>query len=129
MNTNKYRLVIGDVISVPVKGTLQVDGGAELCFDFKLQMRRLPRQEFEGVIEPGSGHPVDSFVLSNTVGWSGQQIVLDEQGEPAAYSAEALDCMLTIVGMPQRIFQDYMQAMAISNTEAGRAKNSPSPRR
>lgn len=51
------------------------------------------------------------FLLSDGVvtGWDGQRMVLDDQGEPAAFSAEALAMLLSPIGVAKIIFDAYLK--------------------
>lgn len=117
-----FKLVIGDVLDVPVKGSLK-DGSATVAFSFTLQMKRLALEQYRAAIDPDNGVLVRDFLVENVQGWRGQRLVLDEQEQPAEFSPEAFDCLLTLVGMEQTCFGAYMQALQVSDTAAGRRGN------
>lgn len=117
-----FKLVIGDVISVPVKGTINAAAGP-LRFDFSLQMKRLNKEAYAEVFGEGSTTKVREFLLENTVDWRGQRLVHDERDQPAGFSREALECLLGIVGMEWHCTEAYTRAYVLSETPEGRRGN------
>lgn len=117
-----FKLNIGDVIEFSVKGSVN-DGARSIPFNFALQGRRLQTAEYRDVLKPDSDVLIREFLAENLTGWRGQRLVLDDADAPAAYSAEALACLLGVVGMEQTLFQGYLKALHVSETPAGRAGN------
>ncbi len=117
-----FKLTIGDVIDVPVKGSVK-DGSGAVTFNFTLQARRLPLAEYREVLKPESEVLVRDFLVDNVRGWRGQRLVVDDSDAPASYSPEAFGCLIGIVGMEQTCFQAYLKALQVSETPAGRAGN------
>ncbi|MDP4300342.1 hypothetical protein [Leptothrix discophora] len=118
----KYRLVVGNVIDVPVKGVLK-DGSRHLTFNFSVQARRLSLEELRDIATGRADGLLRDFLLDNIHDWRGQRLVLDEAGQHAAFSREALDCLLDLAGMEQSVYVAYMQALQIGETDAGRRGN------
>ena len=42
-------------------------------------------------------------------GWSGQRLVLEDNGEPAEFSQEALAMMLNVMGVGRILFDAYLK--------------------
>lgn len=117
-----YKLTIGDVIEVAVKGSVQ-DGADKVSFAFTLRAKRLNTAQFREAFGPESQVLSRDFLLANVSGWRGQRLVLDDEGQPAAFSPEALDCLLSVVGMETICVNAYRDALIASHTPAGRAGN------
>lgn len=117
-----FKLVIGDVLDVAVKGSVK-DGAATVPFSFTLQMKRLPVEQYREAIKPENDMLVREFLVDNVQGWRGQRLVLDDDEQPAGYSPEAFACLLTLVGMEQTCVTAYLQALQVSDTAAGRRGN------
>ena len=132
-----YKLAISDEMDVPVKGSLN-NGGKPLTFAFSLRMSRLDLDEYMAVVdrlnretdsveldepEQPSKLTIGEFMQANTLGWSGQRLVVDDAGSPAEFSAGALACLLQIVGMGPLCLQSYIRAYDLSQTPEGRRGN------
>lgn len=133
-----YKLAISDEMDVPVKGSLN-NGGKPLSFSFSLRMSRLDFDKYMAVVdrlnrETDSGEldepeqpsklTLNEFIKTNTLGWSGQRLVVDDAtGAPAEFSADALGCLLQIVGMAPLCLQSYIRAYDLSQTPEGRRGN------
>lgn len=102
-----YTLAIDDFVTVPVKFTLK-DKGVNKLFGVTLECRRLSQDEIsEKLAEKES--KVKDFVAEVVTGWSGQRLVLDEGGQPAEYSPEALGVMLNAAGVAMSCFNAYLK--------------------
>ena len=117
-----FKLTIGDVIEFPVKGSVK-DGAGTVAFSFTLSARRLHTAAFREAFGPESQVLSRDFLLANVTDWRGQRLVLDDDGNPAAFSTEALDCLLGVVGMETLCVNAYRDALVASHTPAGRAGN------
>lgn len=117
-----FKLTIGDVMDVRIKGAVQGDAGS-VPFNFTLRMRRIGIAAYRQVIRADSDVLIKDFLAANTVGWAGQRLVLDEADQPAAFSPEAFEALLTVVGMEGVIYQAYDQALTAAATPQGRAAN------
>ena len=112
-----FKLVIADVVQVPVKATIN-DGGRPVTFSFTVTAPRLPLDEFRALADgANAAESLDDFLMRKLTGWSGQKLVIDESGQPAAFSPEALRCMLDLVGMAGIIFGAYLEACGAKGKE------------
>ena len=102
-----YKLAIDDTVDVPVKFTLKVKSVAKL-FGFTLTCDRLTQDEISARLEDKE-NKVKDFMLEVTTGWSGQRLVLDESGEPAAFSPEAMTALLNAPGVAMVCFNAYIK--------------------
>lgn len=118
----KYTLTVGDVIDVPVRGSVK-DGARTVDFNFTLQMKRLSSKDAREALDPDAGIAMRDVLTANVIGWRGQRLVQDEAGEPATFDAEALDCLLTLAGMEFVCFTAYLKAIQTGETAAGRRGN------
>lgn len=117
-----FSLVNGDVMNVPIKLTLNGSNGPS-AFAFTLQMRRLSRLEYVDTFSAESEVLSRDFLLDVTQGWRGQRLVVDDSGQPAPYSREAMAYLLDVVGVEGVCLKAYLEAYAQADTAAGRAKN------
>lgn len=115
----KYKLIIDDVVEFDVKGV--INGRQAKPFKFKLTAARISTEQYRaGVAEDRS---IRDVLVEHVRGWDGQQLVFTEDDQPADFTAEALEALLGIYGMEQYIWVAYLQALAVGETAAGRAKN------
>jgi len=117
-----FKLTVSDVIDVPVKGSVK-DGSASVNFNFTLQAKRLPLDQYREALKPENAVLMREFLVDNVQGWRGQRLVLDADDQPASYSPEAFACLLTLVGMEEACSAAYLQAMQVGDTAAGRRGN------
>lgn len=120
-----YKLAVGEFIEFPV--TLEFnDAGNQRKFNFRLVSKRLPEavlsKHTDQMISAaasidGRVEATNALLQSYVTDWRGQNLVLDDEGQPAAFSAEAFAVML----------QQNGAAVEISRalTEANRAKGKP----
>ena len=113
-----YKLVIADIVDVPIKFTAN-DGGKTVSFFFHLTARRMPQSEFKALIEEADGRTVAEFLSAQITGWRGQRLVVDEAGAPAEFSPEAPECMFSLVGLPGIALAAYIEACGAQ----GKSKN------
>ena len=120
-----FKLAIGDQIEFPV--TLELnDGGTARKFAFRLVAKRRSEVELNRHIDlmlsnastPESRtEATNALLLQKVVDWRGQGLVLDDEGQPAPFSAEAFAVMLAQNGASVEISRAL--------TEANRAKGKP----
>ena len=89
-----FKIAIGNIVQVPLKFTMR-DGSVDKLFQFHLTAVRRTQEEIEAQPEL----TIREFLLDNVTDWSGQRLVLLENGEPAAFSRESLDFMLKQPGV------------------------------
>lgn len=115
------KLSVSNKVLVPVKFALK-DGQATKQFSFTLTCERLTTAQWEeGITDPQkeihTNERIRKTMFDITTGWQGQTLVLDDDGEPAAFCEEALEVMFDASGVLDLAVQSYMK-------ESGaRAKN------
>jgi hypothetical protein len=110
----KYRLAIADRVGVRVEGAAQDESGAEKPFAFTLVLTRLPNDELRKEIED-QARTVPAFIRANASAWREQTLVLTDGGDPAQFSPEALDALLSIAGMPAAIWRAYLAQVMVTS--------------
>jgi hypothetical protein len=102
-----FKLAIEDTVEVPVKFTLKNKGVAKL-FVFSIVATRLAQDEISNRLEDKE-KKIKDFMSDLITGWTGQRLVLDEAGEPADFSPEALEVMLNAPGVATILFNAYLK--------------------
>lgn len=102
-----FKIAIGNVVQVPVKFTLR-EGAVDKLFSFTLTASRKTQDEMEEQPE----QTIREFLLENVTDWSGQRLVLHEDGEPAAFAREAFEYMLKQQGVQGVIWNAYQRQVA-----------------
>jgi hypothetical protein len=103
-----FTLAIDNVVEVPVKFTLKA-GKVNKPFSATLTARRLSKEESES---QSADLSIKDFLLDNITDWSGQRLVLDANGEPAAFSRDALDAFLSVGGVLGICWNAYLRECA-----------------
>lgn len=120
-----YKLAIGNVFEFRVQAAIK-DATTEHKIDARFTADRLTAQEgadlLNGVGEAAEA-TINEFLLQHISGWRGQKLVLEEDGQPAGFSHDALEAMLGVAGMGMLIYVAYLKAMAATDTSEGRRKN------
>lgn len=115
-----YTLAIADQIELPIKFSVN-DGGTAKSFAFKLKAKRMTQAALRAVFKDADILTRD-LLTEQIVGWSGQRLVLDDDGEPAEFSAGAFEALLSLVGMENLVYGAYLKAMGVE-APAEKAKN------
>lgn len=104
-----YTLAIENSVDVPVKFTLK-QGKVNKSFAFTLSCTRLEQDEIFSRLK-ALEYKLPDFLQSEGVifGWSDQRLVLDAQGEPAAFSADALAMLLSPPGVSKVVYDAYLK--------------------
>lgn len=102
-----YKLAIGNIIKVPVHFTIN-DEGKSVDFDFTLTCKRISQDEMTATMEKGE-HLVSTFMERVITGWNGQKLVLDDEGNEAPFTKDALQLMLGITGVPMVFYLAYLK--------------------
>lgn len=120
-----YKLAVGDFIEFPL--TLEFnDNGVTRKFAFRLVCKRMPESVLSRHTDQmlsaastidGRVEATNALLQAYVTDWRGQTLVLDDQGEPADFSAEAFAVMLGQNGAAVEISRAL--------TEANRAKGKP----
>lgn len=100
----KYKLAVANIVNVPVKLTMR-EGSLNRKFEFSLTANRKTPEEIEEQPE----QTIKEFLLENITDWSGQRLVLQDNNEPAPFSAEAFDYMLKQPGLLLLIWAAYQR--------------------
>lgn len=111
------KLIISNTIEVPVRFSYK-DGGKQREFSITLYAERLSQDELERVAKENDKQLSDTL-RERVTGWKSQNLVVDDEGKPVDFSAEALELMLSVLGLPGEIFRAYIDACLIK----GKAKN------
>ncbi len=122
-----YKLTISDTVKFKVKLTVN-DAGVSKEFPFWLEAKRLDVDHIKADLDQHGEMKLMDFhakvCRDNITGWQDQRLVVGDDGQPAPFSAEALECMLGLTGAVGIIHAAYMDAIVASGGTAGRAKNS-----
>lgn len=102
-----HTLAVSNQSQLTVKLQIQ-DGPVLKTFPVTLQVTRLDQSDVPARLAEHNNE-FKGFVTSVVTGWTSQRLVLDEAGQPAAFSAEALALMLNVLGAAGAIYQAYFQ--------------------
>ena len=97
-----FKIAVDNIVQVPVKFTLK-DGSVNKLFTFTLTATRRTQDQ----IEEQPDLTVKDFLMDNVSDWSGQRLVLGDNGEPAAFSRDALEFMLKQPGLLGIVWAAY----------------------
>lgn len=101
------KLAIADLVKVPVKFQL-TNGGKVENHDFELTCARLSADVIRDRSQDKSRLVAD-FIREVARDWSGQTLVVDDAcGKAAPFSSDSLDLMLSVPGVPLRIYEAYL---------------------
>lgn len=100
-------LAISNTSEISVKFTLK-EGSVNKLFAFTFTAVRLDQDEISERMDD-KNKKVKDFMADVITGWSGQRLVLEDNGEPAAFSAEALAMMLNVMGVAGILFAAYLK--------------------
>ena len=109
----KYKLAIADVLGVKVEGSITDDAGVQKPFSFVLQCHRLAHDVMKATVMDKQESIVD-FFAKHARGWTGQRLVLDEEGAPAPFTPEALAVLFGIAGMANTCWTAYLNQVVVS---------------
>lgn len=111
----KFKIAVSNTVAVLVKATIADEGGKLVAHKFKLICERRGAEEMK---EQLSGDfNVKTFMKEVTTGWEDQRLVLNEDGKPAEFEADAIEALLDISGLAMVCFGAY------GNQAAAQAKN------
>ena len=121
-----YKLVISDTVKFQIKLSVN-DAGTKKDFPMWIEGKRIGVDQLKADIDENGELKVMDFhtkvCRANLTGWADQRLVIGEDGQPAAFGPEALDCLLGLTGAVGVIHGAYMEAIVASGGTAGRAKN------
>lgn len=107
------KLAVANRIGIKVEGNTTDEEGTAKPFRFILVCDRLPHLEVKGHLEDKAGTTTE-FFKKHARDWKEQQLVLDEDDKPAAFSDAALDVLLQIAGMPNACWQAYIAQVVVT---------------
>lgn len=120
-----YKLAVGEFIEFPVKLEFN-DAGNARSFAFRLVAKRMPEalvnKHTDDMLSQvaTSESRVDktnALLLAHVTDWRGQHLVLDDDGQPAPFNADAFAALLALPGAAVEISRAF--------NEANRAKGKP----
>jgi hypothetical protein len=107
-----YKLAISSLVLVPMLFTMN-DEGKTRQFKFSLTCERLEEEDFQERIKSESGIPsndrIKEVITGITTGWKEQTMVLDDDGQPAAFCQEALEFMFKTPGVVDVALRSYLK--------------------
>lgn len=115
-----FKLAIANVVEIPVRFKVQ-DGGTTKTHAFTLIGDRLDQQQVRDLAKDDET-TVKELLMQRLTGWRAQRLVLDDSDQPAPFSPEALECLLSLPGMEMVAYRGYLQALAVADTSEGREK-------
>lgn len=117
-----FKLAISDTVEFPVRLAFN-DAGTRREFTLKLQGKRLAQADIAATFRDEPDLSTDDFLRRHLTGWADQRLVVNDDGSPAAFGAEALGVLLGAMGAAGLIFAAYLEAVGQAATAGGRAKN------
>lgn len=111
----EYKLAISDTVEFKVAFTAN-DKGTQRPFSFNVSAARLTVTEYEQH-RNADDNTVGQLLRTRLSGWSGQALVLDSAGQPAAYCVEALDVMIEVPGAARALYLGYLDACSTKEKE------------
>ena len=105
-----FRLRVGKTIDAEVAFELR-EGDAYSLHKVALTLKRLDAEQFEQLMQRAKDGALDDdqLLAELTVGWR-QALVLDDNDQPAAYSPEALTCLLGLLGLRRLLAEKAIAA-------------------
>lgn len=108
----KYKVAIGNEVTVSVAGQIAGVGSQVTKFKFSLTCTRLTQDALQlRLADKEEG--IKDFLASITNGWADQRLVLNDDDTPADFNAESFDALMSIGGMPGFAFAAYLKAVAV----------------
>ena len=118
--TMAFKLSVAPLVDVPVKITVQA-GAKRRTMNITLVGKRMLTDGLEDLSKRAADKTLDpvAFLHDVIVDWRGDQsIVLDDaDGSPAPFSAEALDCLLSLPMVTGLCMTAYMAANGIEGKQ------------
>jgi hypothetical protein len=106
------KLAIENKVAVHIQGVVPgAAKGDRKKVDFHIYMTRLNQEEINASMK--EEEPLTAFIKRLADGWDGQRLVLNEDDTPAAFSAEALEQLFLVPGMPMWIYRAYLRDVGI----------------
>lgn len=99
-----FNIEVSNKCRVKIVGKINTEAAEPVGFDFSLLMTRKDIDEFRADQASGALTDLRVWLTDLVLGWDG---VKDAQGEPVAFSADALARVLRLPGMPMLIYRSY----------------------
>jgi protein involved in temperature-dependent protein secretion len=107
--TSKFTIAVSDSMEVPVKFTLK-EGKVNKSFAFTLMATRMEQDDIaERMRESEYKFKEGLLDMGVFTGWTGQRLVLDADGNPAEFSIDALEAMLSVPVVAQICYQAWLK--------------------
>lgn len=107
------KLVIGNKINAKVKGFYKDEVGVSRAFSFELVQDRIDQEQLKEMVTD-KGENTSDVIKRLTSGWKGQRLVLTDDNQPAEFSPEALDLLLSVAGMGTYCYQAYIAQVLVT---------------
>lgn len=107
--SKKYKLAISNVVVVPVEVKINDETGKAKTHKFSVTCNRLGADDLAAAF---AGVSPQEFLTAEVTAWSGQKLVLEDDGTPAEFCADSLAALLDIQGMVMVIFGAYLKEAA-----------------
>jgi hypothetical protein len=107
-----YKLAVDDKVGLKIKCTTVDKSGREKEFAFVLVCDRLDQDAVNTAL--ADGNTTTQFFEKHATDWQGQTLVLEENGTPAPFSADALRALLSISGLANVFWRAYLQQAGAS---------------
>lgn len=104
-----FKLVKRNKLRVPVKGSIAGEDGKPVPFSFVLLCSRLTQTEIEEASK-NKDESVKEFMQRVTTGW---EDILEEDGTPMPFGADALADALEQAGLPFACYQAYLKEVGV----------------
>ena len=104
---SKFVLAVEDTVEFLVKFSVKSKGVLK-TFSATLEATRLTQPEISERLD-NKNKTVSEFLTEVVTGWSGQRLVLDGEGNPAEFSAEAFEAFLGVAGLAHLCFTAYLK--------------------
>jgi len=101
------KLVIEDTVKVPVKFDVNNKGKAK-PFNFILICDRLPQDEISAIMKDDNVLTAD-VMKRVTKDWENQTLVIDDDNQPADFSADNFEVMLSLPGIQNVAWISYLK--------------------
>lgn len=105
-----FRLKIGKTIDAEVAFDL-LEGDQYSSHKVALTLKRLDAEQFEQLMQRARARDIsDDQLLAEMAVGSRQALVLDDNDQPAAYSPEAMTCLLGLIGLRRLLAEKAIAA-------------------
>ncbi len=122
-----FKLKVGNQLSIPVKLEINDGSAKPAVFAFKLTGERMNLEQTQAAFAldgDRAERTVIDFLHEKITNWSGQTLVLDDDtGQPVAFSRDAFEAMLSLVGVANVIHSAYVAELVKAAPPEAARKN------